>query len=188
MAQNTPNKTKQYDRYNEPGGFRYYAELERAITALVVGGQPFEQASEPVRGIADRTKREHNLNGLTAFDRWRHGRKVEQYFAPPAGVYPSPSGLLAVKLKPEFGMVERGARKLVAVWNIANAKLTPTVAGVGAHMMMQKLAIGPFSDCTCHVLDLQVGTLYSRISKDAQKLLQIEFATAEDIIKRYDAA
>jgi len=132
MAQNTPNKTKQYERYNEPGGFRYYAELEQAITALVVGGRPFEQASEPIRRIADPTKREHNLDGLTDFDRWRRGRKVEHYFAPPAGVYPSPSGLLAVKLKPEFGMLERGARKLVAVWNTANTKLTPTVAGVSS--------------------------------------------------------
>ena len=46
-------------------------------------------------------------------------------------------------------------------------------------MMRATLAVGEFADCSCHVLDLRQGTLFSYISNDAAKLLAIEFEIAE---------
>ena len=130
MAHNTHQKTKQkqYDKYNEPGGFKYYRELEKAATELTVGGQCFADASTSIRSITDDSLREHNLDGLEALEKWKSRRKARHFFAVPSAVYKSPSGTLAVKIQPQFGLVEKDGRKIVAVWNSAAPKLARVVA------------------------------------------------------------
>lgn len=188
LSQTTHQKARSYRRYDEPGGYDYYQSFKRVIEKFTVKGEPLERALRVVEALGNEGERGNNRAAVEALAKWLGPRNT--FFAPPKGIYQSPSKVLTVILKPEVCRSHKGQRQVIAVWNTKDASLTPSVAGVGAHIMREKLGHGEFAGCTFHVLDMVRSRLYgpASIPNDVHAMLAVEFAIADRLLSEDDAA
>lgn len=189
LLQPTTEKARDYRRYSRPGGYDYYQSLKRAAQTRTVQGRTLELAAAQIATIGNAAERQHNLEALHRLDEWLKRRKGH-FFVPPSGLMRSPNKILTVKLSPEFGVELKDKRMAVALWSTKDPKLTPTAAGIGVYMMQSVLKLGPFSDCTFHVLDLRENRLYgaASIPNQAAGMLSAEFILAEALLADDEAA
>lgn len=185
----TPDKARDFRRYSQPGGYDFYQSLKKAATARTVHGQTLARASTHVLIMSNDSERSHNIEALEVLDRWLTKRKPV-FFEPPTGLVRSPTDVVRVKLRPEFGMVHKGRRMVVALWNTKEPRLTRTAADLGVYMMQSKLCCGEFADCSFHVLDLREARLFgpAAIPNNAKTLLAAEFTLAEKLLEDEEAA
>jgi hypothetical protein len=189
LLQPTPEKARDFRRYSQPGGYDYYHSLKKAAHALTIGQKGLETASSQIHKLSSELERTHNLEALVRLDEWLQKRKGI-FFEPPQAVYKSPNKILTVKLQPEFGLVHKNKRLVIALWNTKEPKLTPTAAGIGIYMMQTQMKLGPFSDCAFHVLDLRENRLFGppSVPNNAPSLLAAEFVLAEKLLEDDEAA
>lgn len=188
LSQTTHQKTRSYRRYDEAGGYDYYQSFKRAAERLTVKGEPLKRALRVVEALVNESERDNNSAAVAALAEWLGPRNT--FFQPPKSVYQSPSKVLTVILKPEVCRSHKGRRQVIAVWNTRDVPLNPSVAGVGVHMLQEKLGHGEFADCTFHVLDMVRGRLYGpgSIPNDVHSMLAVEFAIADRLLSEDDAA
>jgi hypothetical protein len=189
LLQSTPDKARDFRRYSQPGGYDFYHSLKKAAHSMTVLGKGLEHASLRVLAMSNDSERAHNIEALQRLDEWLKKRKGE-FFEPPKGLWRSPNKVLTVKLHPEFGLVHKGNRMVIALWNTKDPKLTPTAAGTGVYMMQTQMKTGAFADCAFHVLDLRERRLFGppSIPNHAPSLLAAEFVLAEKLLEEDEAA
>jgi len=189
LGQTTPEKARQYARYQEPGGYDYYRPLKGAAGSVTWGGKEVDDVAAGIQKLSSNSERLHNTEGLKRLTAWLQ-KRPKDYFEPPKAIYKSPSGTLSIKVNPEFG-ITLGAKKMIcAVWYTREPKLTGFAAGVGVYMMNAKLRYGNYSDCSFHILDLRANRLYgaNSVPNDAEEMLKLEFAVADQLLIQTSAA
>jgi len=189
LLQSTPEKARDFRRYTRPGGYDFYHSLKKAAHSMTVRGKGLERASLEVLAISNDSERAHNIEALQRLGEWLKNRRGE-FFEPPKALCRSPNKVLTVKLHPEFGLVHKNARMVIALWNTKEPKLTPTAAGIGIYMMQTQMKAGLFTDCTFHVLDLRENRLFgpASVPNHAASLLAAEFVLAEKLLEQDEAA
>jgi hypothetical protein len=189
LLQPTIEKARDFRRYSQPGGYDFYHSLKKAAHSMTVLGKRLDHASLQVLAMSNDWERAHNVEALRRLDGWLKKRKGD-FFEPPKGLWRSPNKVLTVTLRPEFGLVHKDKRKVIALWNTKDPQLTPTAAGIGIYMMQTRMKLGAFADCSFHVLDLREGRLYgpASISNHASSVLAAELALAEKLLEEEDAA
>jgi hypothetical protein len=184
----TQEKLRQYALYDQPGGYDFYTHLKRNASAVSSGSKRWDGAQAAIDRISAGPERKHNKSALEALRRWVERRNAK-LFEPPEGLVRSPNKLLTVRLSPELGVEFKGTRHVVALWPTQNTVLSRRVAGIGVMLLQEELAGGEFADCEFNVLDLRANRIYGSkaITKDAGRLLALEFKIAEELIRK-DAA
>jgi hypothetical protein len=160
LTKGTPQKVREYSKYLTPGGYDFYWRLKEAAHALTVGGDSFTDCAKSIEEINGDVERKHNLDGLKSLSKWINKNKPTEFFVAPTDICSSPGGLVKIKLEPEFGMVMKGQRRLVQVWNSKGSNLTRTAAGVGIFLLQKHLCLGDFAECKGGILDLRRRELF----------------------------
>jgi hypothetical protein len=190
LTKGTPQKVNEYNKYLTPGGYDFYWQLKEAAHAHTVGGESFSTCAKPIEETARDVERKHNLEGLKALSKWLKRHNVIEYFDGPASTWPSPEGLLSVKLEPEFGAVVNGQRRLIQIWNSKGATLTRIVAGVGIYLLEKGLCTGEYENCKAGILDLRRSSLfvYDALPRSVQTMVTTELAWADSFFKTHAKA
>jgi hypothetical protein len=185
----SPEKAREYGKYLTPGGYDFYWQLKDAAFDMTVGRKPFEECIKPINGIKNTVERKHNLDGLVALQKWMSGRELS-FFNPPKSTCSSPKGYLTIKLEPEFGVVDKGNRQLVQIWNTKSVELKPIIAGVGIYLMQKHLLSGEFADCACVILDLRKGRPFitDRLPAQIPMMVSSEFAWVDNFFEQFAKA
>jgi hypothetical protein len=190
LTKGTPQKVQEYSKYLTPGGYDFYWQLKDAAHAFTVGGGSFADCAKPIEDSTRDVERKHNLDCLKALRKWLDREQPESFFDAPAAVHSSPAGLVTIKLEPEFGMVSKGQRRLVQLWNAKGSNLTRTVAGVGIYLLQTNLCVGEFAECKAGILDLRKKELYvaDAFPANVEAMVTSEFAWLDGFFKQYSKA
>ncbi len=154
------HKEREYKKYaTKKGGYDFYWTLKDAAARLTFGKKPIPEAEAVFKSIQRASEIAHNKSGFVSLADWLSKDRYA-FFPPPSTKFQSPKGFLTIKLEPEFGLLGRGGRRLVSLWNTMKPELTPQAAGVGIHLIESYLCIGECVDCKGMVLDLRKSRPY----------------------------
>jgi hypothetical protein len=122
LLQPTPEKARDFRRYNRPGGYDFYHSLKKAAHSMTVHGKSLEHASLRVLAMSSDSERTHNIEALQRLNEWLKKRRGE-FFEPPKGLCRSPNNVLRVRLHPEFGLIYKNQRMVIALGTLRNQSL-----------------------------------------------------------------
>ncbi len=112
-----PQRTQMRDRLQPSSdAYDFHRSLRLRANRFLVRGESMETIVESIAGIVKAAEQNSVRTGLSALTEWRRQNPGEIIEFPPA-MLESPTGSFRVNFTPDFGMLSRGKRTAVHIWN-----------------------------------------------------------------------
>lgn len=181
-SRDSVENVQRFARYGLPGskGHNYFWSSDKAVRALTIGGEVYDQVIHYATDINKVDERETNQRIVQTFYTWWVAHKADG-FVPPSGWIDGPKGALSVGIYPTFALMTKPNKEVVLTY-AGKEPLPKRIAGLGVYMMKRALDPSGILGLKFVVHDLTKGVRHCEgsIPKHAETILQIELARQED--------
>lgn len=139
--------------------YDFHRSLRLRANRFLVRGESMETIVESIAGIVKAAEQNSVRTGLSALMEWRRQNPGEiiEY---PSGMLESPTGSFRVNFTPDFGMLSRGKRTAVHIWNTKRPDFNRRLAYAAMSLFPPVYAGMPDAPEDLAVLSLRDGELY----------------------------
>lgn len=171
---------------NSSKGYDFYKQMKFAAKGVARGETDPDEILSKLSEIKNPIEREHNTKMAKNFlEWWTTQVGASALTSRPTGIYKAEAMHFGIKLLPELAYKLDEQIHVIYLWAIRTPLITKQTAGIGLHLLKQKLATGKYSDAKFSILNLRTKTLLSDnlVTNQSAALAQADIAGINELWK-----